>query len=137
MKPFLILILGGAAVWGLLALPTHYWFSGPSLPLLGLAGLVCLLPGVAALLLFQSFRERSPMEQVAGILVVTAVRLGLTMLGGIASYYSSVLVRQEAVSFLLWALVFYLILLVGETAMIYQRFRLAPVTPANREGIQK
>lgn len=133
MRRALILLFGSVLLWALIAVPAHYLIDNSSLELTGLIGLGCLVPAMISLLVVQAFRDRSPEEQLIGALFSIGVRTGFTVMVGAGFYYLIPLVQNNTKPALAWGVIFYLIFMAMETAMVYSLLRGMP-TPTRRDG---
>jgi hypothetical protein len=133
MRRVLLLLLGSVLVWGVIAVPAHYLLPDSSMELTGLVGLGCLVPALVSLLVVQVFRGKSPEEQLIGALFSIGVRTGLTVGVGIGFYYLVPLVQNNTRPALVWGVIFYLIFMAMETAMVYSLIRGMP-SPNRRNG---
>jgi len=113
----LVLIGLTLAFWVLAALPAR-WLGGGDLALLysGTAVLLCLVPGVVALL-WTGFSPPQPEQQLLATLASTGVRM-FFVLGVTFLLLVNVDPYRGSVAFAIWVLVFYLCTLALETLLV-------------------
>lgn len=109
------------AVWGLAALAAVAW-DGPShwLPSI-VAAALCLAPAVVTMLAVRWTEGRPPVESIGIVLIAPLFRL-VTVLGvGLILWRLVPALREAPVRFGAWILLFYLLTLVTETALLLAR----------------
>jgi hypothetical protein len=114
-----LLALATAAVWLVAALPAGLWLGGPPAEVTLAAAAVCFVPAALTLALLDLLRKRSPEEKVVAALVATFLRMGLSLGGGAALYYSVPVLHEHGFPFVSWVIVFYLVTLAVETGLLY------------------
>lgn len=112
-----VLIGTTAAVWVLAALPAKYWIGPEALVTSGVAALLCLVPTSATLLWAGWALDRAPEQQLAMVLGGTSVRM-FGVLAGAWALQRWVPYFQEQTGYWGWILVFYLLTLALEMALI-------------------
>lgn len=84
----------------------------------GVAALLCLLPAIGTLVLAGWSKKRTPVEALGFVLIAPIVRLVLALGGGVIVGVLVPDLRAEPARFALWGAVMYLVVLVGETALL-------------------
>ncbi len=116
MSRLLYLLFGAALCWLALALPAR-WLWGDAALAQSLAALgLCLVPGLATVLLGGWAARRSPEEQMLVLLGSTALRMVFVLAGGLALFFR--VNRFHEASFWGWVLVFYLLTLALEMGLL-------------------
>jgi hypothetical protein len=130
MRRLGMLIAGTLCVWAVLALPAALLLGGPPYEVSIAAAMVCLVPAVLTLFLADRLRDRPPEEKIVIALVCTFLRMGLAVGLGVLLYFQVPLLRTNAAAFIGWGVVFYLVTLALETALLY-RDTVRPGTQSN------
>lgn len=121
------------SLWALVAAPIGLFLDGPPILVTLSAALICLFPAALTLILLDRLRKRTPEEKVVATLVAPFIRMILSGGGGFALYTLWPLIREHDLSFVSWAVVFYLVTLAVETGLLYYSSKDAAATePSNR-----
>lgn len=119
-RPVLWLIGVTGGVWLVAALPISLISAQSASAILvsATAGLLCLIPALATLLLALRSAQRPPEERVVAVLGSVVIRMIVILGGGVVLYFSFPVFRDQRWVLLTWGLIFYLTTLAVETAMV-------------------
>ena len=138
----LLLAGGTVAFWVLTGVPAGFLVGEEQLYFSAIAAGLCLVPATLTLILNDAFRHRPPEERLVVILGSVALRLGLTLGGGLLLYFllpwfhrpdaDPRSLNKPALWFWVWILGFYLLTLAGETGLVFVSTR--PPRPLSPEA---
>jgi hypothetical protein len=113
------LILVSLLTWAALAIPARYLWGEAALLLSAVALALCLLPTTATLAWGLAARHPTPEQQLLLVLGGTGIRMAVVLGVGLMLYLTVDFFRQTA--FWLWLLVFYLLTLALEIALLLEK----------------
>jgi hypothetical protein len=114
-----ILLIGSLAGFLLMYWPMGVLVKEPPILVIGLAALVCVVPGGIVLAAAWQLRDKSPEVKIVGVLLTTVFRMGAAIAGGVLLYHGVPEVREYVSPFISWGIVFYLVTLFIETRLLY------------------
>ena len=79
-------------------------------------------------------RDKPPEVKIVGVLLTTIFRMVVTVGGGALCFYSIPLVKEYALPFVSWVIVFYLVTLFIETGLLYTDSSGRTPTPPGSEN---
>lgn len=112
-----LLVGGSLAVWIVAVLPARYLWGDPVVVYSGVAVLLCLVPTSITLVWATRTLRASPQQLLIMVLGGTGVRVFAVLAGAIA-LKGLVPFFRDSDSFLIWVLVFYLVTLGFELALV-------------------
>lgn len=121
----------GLAAWVLLGTIAKVATGDDHWLMATVAGLICFVPAMGTMAFLLKSESQGPVASLGAVLVAPLIRLVVVLVLGFAIGSSVPAIRDKAVWFCGWVLVFYLIALVAETALLLPKKRLAsPAAPA-------
>lgn len=111
-----LLILSSLLVWVIVAYPARLWWGNSAAVYSGVAVVLCLVPTTLTLLWSHWALKKSPEQQLLLVLGGTGLRMAVVLSVGLVLYFGIPYFRQQ--SFWIWILVFYLLTLAIEMALM-------------------
>jgi hypothetical protein len=113
------LILATLAAFAVMYLPLRLLVPPTPMNVIVLAALLSLLPGWLIMAASLRLAGAAPEVKVLGVILVTLLRMGAVIGGGIVMVSQLPSVREHGAGFIAWVIVFYLATLFVETRMLY------------------